>query len=103
MKFIAVILAFIVLGLSVMPCNDIHGNTEMQKTEISGNSNDNHQNDIDYCSPFCSCNCCSHSVFVNAIFLDFNFFFYTTANYSNFDSHIISPLSISIWQPPKMS
>jgi hypothetical protein len=68
MKYFAYILSFIVLVLTVNPCIDGLKDNALQKSEISqSTNNNNHQNDTDHCSPFCTCQCCQSSFFVSAV------------------------------------
>ena len=68
MKIFAYILSIVVLFLTANPCIDELKNNALQKSEISHNTNnDNHQNDKDHCSPFCTCQCCQTSFFVSVI------------------------------------
>ena len=90
-----------------MPCADMEtGNDSHLPTELASN-NDNHSHDkeMDLCSPFCTCNCCSVQVLthfpVNVI--DFPIVnqvikialpTYKSISTSNFFG--------SIWQPPQI-
>ena len=68
MKILAYILSFIVLVLTANPCIDKLKDNTTHKSEISQNTNNNnHQNDTDHCSPFCTCQCCQSSFFVPAV------------------------------------
>lgn len=68
MKFIAYILSFIVIVLTVNPCIDGLKDNGTQKSEISqSTNNNNHQNEKDHCSPFCTCQCCQSNFFVPAV------------------------------------
>jgi len=72
MKIVAYILSFIVLVLTVNPCIDGLKDNATQKSEISQSTdNNNHPNDTDNCSPFCSCQCCPSSFFVPAVSASF--------------------------------
>jgi hypothetical protein len=60
LKLFVVILSVYVLGLTVMPCisKDTVG---IDQTGLAINAdNQNHQDDIDNCSPFCSFSCCQN-------------------------------------------
>ncbi len=61
MKIAAYILSFIVLLLSVTPCVDNNNTNCGQQTEIDHSTSGSHQNDLDHCSPFCTCQCCQTS------------------------------------------
>jgi hypothetical protein len=67
MRIFACILSLAVLALTLNPCIDgPEGNDHvLQKSEYSQNQNtENHQNDTNHCSPFCTCQCCQSNVFV---------------------------------------
>lgn len=107
MKFVAFILAVIVLALSIMPCNDNDvllkagkANTEISKKLPA----DNHSNSTDdNCSPFCMCNCCSG--------FTFSFAYYQAAAViapviKKTTAHIsskVNEMALPIWQPPQLS
>jgi hypothetical protein len=68
MKYFAFILSFIVLALSANPCIDKPKDNTTQNSEISqSTNNNNHQNDTDHCSPFCTCQCCQTNFYVSNI------------------------------------
>ena len=59
MKFISRILAIYILALAIMPCNDIHAIVQTNSNElVITQVNAEHNHDFDFCSPFCSCDCC---------------------------------------------
>lgn len=58
MRFIAILLSFIVLWLSLSPCADQHADSSPQKTEIASGQHNDAQGHVDACSPFCVCQCC---------------------------------------------
>ncbi|HZV68954.1 MAG TPA: DUF6660 family protein [Saprospiraceae bacterium] len=56
------------LVLALMPCTDIHASQPFTSTieaNISDHDDCPHENAADFCSPFCMCNCCGQSVFLN--------------------------------------
>jgi len=67
MKFLAIILSIIVLGLSAAPCIDNIKDNTLQNIEMSHNGNNDHQNDTDHCSPFCTCQCCQSTFFISVV------------------------------------
>lgn len=68
MKNFAYILSFVVLALTVNPCIDVPHDNTLQKSELTqSTNNDNHQNDTDHCSPFCTCQCCQTNFYVSNI------------------------------------
>jgi hypothetical protein len=101
MKIFVYILSAYILWLIATPCIDEPDNGQMNLTEQSHNSHNDHQKGSNHCSPFCSCDCClSPSVYQETIihfsasFLKIKIF---TAPLPNYFS--ISPSSV--WQPPK--
>lgn len=107
MKVFALFMAFYILVLSAVPCNDVHNdcNDSNTKTELTQN-HDHHQDQDDNCTPFCTCTCCSASV----IALDFVPFqiknptvFRISEKVSLRNFSFISNFFGSIWQPPKIS
>jgi ferredoxin len=61
MKFLATILALIILSLSALPCDDNSFNDQQTETVSQVLNLDNHSHS-DLCSPFCMCSCCSVSI-----------------------------------------
>jgi hypothetical protein len=64
MRIVALILSFIVLALTAVPCIDKHEDDCLQKQEISKDVNHSQHDGLDHCSPFCTCQCCQASFFV---------------------------------------
>ncbi|WP_411768502.1 DUF6660 family protein [Winogradskyella sp. A3E31] len=61
MKFVTVILSFIILLLSAKPCSDVQNREDQYQDDISVNHN--HQEDSDdSCPVTCICNCCGMSI-----------------------------------------
>ena len=68
MKIFAYILSIVVLVLSVNPCIDEPADSVLQKNDLTqSTSNNNHQNDTNHCSPFCTCQCCQTNFYVSNI------------------------------------
>ena len=66
MKSFVYILTLWVLVLSARPCVDKPVGNILQNHEISQNtSQDNHKTSGDFCSPFCTCQCCQTTFFVS--------------------------------------
>ncbi len=61
MKIVALIMAFLVLALSVMPCADAGAaiNDGKAKSEITKTTDRQDHNEADACSPVCHCTCCA--------------------------------------------
>jgi len=73
MKIFACILSIYVLALTAIPCIDLQYNNDMHKTELAQKSTSG-QNDIDYCSPFCTCSCCASPIIYQGYSIHFNCF-----------------------------
>jgi hypothetical protein len=71
MKALAVFLSFYIILLSGSPCVDVVRHDSSQKVELSRNTTTDHQNDVDHCSPFCTCSCCQANFFVSGTSLIF--------------------------------
>ena len=105
MKIFAFIMAFMVLALSVMPCMDrsdtINGST---KTAFSKSDTQKEHSDSDDCSPFCTCSCCSASVFHQVLaFSHSQKPVFQIKKYPIYTPSFCSEISFSIWQPPKLA
>jgi hypothetical protein len=107
-KFVNIILSIIILALSCLPCADMEaGSVSHSSIEFaSNNESHSHDNQIDLCSPFCTCNCCSGQVltyFAVAV-IDFpvatGVIKIALATYKPFFS---SNFYGSIWQPPQIA
>ena len=103
MKTFAFILSFYVLVLTAIPCIDVPVDNTMQKSELKQGIPTNQQNDIDLCSPFCTCYCCSSPICNQVYTIQISCFPFIQGNYSYFSTtQVLSPI-YSIWQPPKLS
>ena len=105
MKFSALILSFIVLVMSCMPCrDDVVVRSGKNKIELAKSSNSQQENhNSDACSPFCICSCC---VGVNFYFTQFsgdNIVFYNTEHISAFIPSSVRKVALPIWQPPQLA
>lgn len=104
---VAYLLAFCVLALSCIPCQDEAGPEVLPHSNtasiVAANATDGHREVIDLCSPFCICACCA-SVTISAA---------VAALPENAVSQLIPPAGFSylqilytgdragIWQPPQ--
>lgn len=103
-KWTSTILSIVFLLLSCLPCADMEGDDSSQT--LVEKSSTEHNQDIDACSPFCVCNCCSSHVFAfdNAICsLDVLIVKMIVENkIPEYKSVIASNFFRSIWQPPQI-
>jgi len=102
MKIFVYILSFYILVLTAIPCIDIPQDNSWQKIEQTQNTNNNHQNNRDNCSPFCPCNCCIPPIISQIYTLQFNDFPYSQEHFAEYKSSYFSNISLAIWQPPKL-
>jgi hypothetical protein len=104
MKLICKILIVYIFTLLAFPCQDSFGNSCSHSTEQRSDHHDEQNNNSCHnCSPLCTCNCCHANTLV------------TVDNYQapvEFMALFIIPLykesyfpeiTLSIWQPPKLS
>lgn len=100
MKIFALILSFIILSLSSVPCIDGMKDDISLKTEISNNCNSHQQSDFDHCSPFCSCQCCHNSFYSSNTLIPIikN---ELSVNYSNFTPVFYTIDIFDFFIPPK--
>ena len=103
MRIFAFIMAFLVLGLSFIPCADapLSSSDDKSKTEI--NRQDKQDGDHeDNCSPFCNCDCCAHYPLSYIHSLETGFVAIAVKTYKSYLSNSIIEVSLSIWQPPQL-
>jgi hypothetical protein len=99
MKFSAFIIAFYLLLLAAMPCNDNEECENQAKTEQA--SHTDHEDEEEGCTPFCVCACCPTHVYVSDLSngnLSIPIFSVIS---SEINTEINSFISHTIWQPPR--
>jgi hypothetical protein len=103
MKFLAFIMASLVLVMSVMPCADTNAmNNSHVKTELSKASHQHHNQSSDACSPFCHCACCA-GVTINHFFSSFTVIpLPVNKQESSFLPSDIIDITLPVWQPPQL-
>ncbi|MDR6845347.1 DUF6660 family protein [Flavobacterium granuli] len=109
MKLLNTILSVIILALSCMPCTDMEGSRVSHLSAEIASNNDSHPHNgqIDLCSPFCACNCCSTHVVTYFPIIATDLPIVTnvikislpTTYKSIFSSNFYG----SIWQPPQIA
>jgi len=62
MRIFAYILPAYILLISALPCIDKPYNNAGNYSELAKNTSNDHQNESDHCSPFCTCYCCASTV-----------------------------------------
>ena len=100
MRIVAFILSLYVLVLTAIPCVDKPEDTALQKCVLSSKTAD-HQQEIDHCSPFCTCNCCASPKIqqeADVVFtsLEVQYDYFTAATPRLTSSHFTA-----VWQPPQ--
>jgi len=104
MKYFAFILSFYIVVLTAIPCIDKPEDNTIQKNEISPKPTDSQQQDIDHCSPFCTCSCCSSPKIQQDTEIVFNSFPILLECFSESASNkFVSSLIAAIWQPPQLN
>ena len=96
------------LILSCLPCADKEVNSYAHSATEFTSNHDNHSHDkqIDLCSPFCTCNCCSAQVLTYFPVTAINFSVVATvikAPLPTYKSIFASNFYGSIWQPPQIA
>ena len=99
MKFIAFILAFIVLTLSCMPCADFASTCE-STIELKAPHNEEAQHN-DICSPFCHCACCSGFSINHSVISVAPVNLFSIKPTSTFLPPSSVEVAFSFWQPPR--
>jgi hypothetical protein len=102
MKLLASILPFYVLLLIAMPCVDVTDNDSLLKIDLSGHRTGNNNNDVNHCSPFCTCDCCVIPVIQQDSTIHLDCFEYTYREYAEYSVSYTSSVYACIWQPPKL-
>lgn len=104
MKILALIMAFLVLALSVMPCADsqVLAGKEGTTTELTKTGKQQNNPIQDDCSPFCQCSCCA-GFSINHFVASVTTVQYLSDNPTNdfLPSEVIE-VSLPIWQPPQI-
>lgn len=107
MKVFTIIFSIYILALSIMPCSDAFNDCNRITTVRESTLAHNHQSDHnDFCSPFCTCSCCSISVYPNANFVSFSIAKPAVGSkvaYPIRDFSFVSNFYGNIWQPPKIN
>ena len=107
MKFVNLILSFIILTLSCLPCADMEADSiSHSSTEFASNDNHSHDKHIDLCSPFCTCNCCSAQALTYFPVTVFDFTIVAgliRISLPTYQYIFSSNFFGSIWQPPQIA
>jgi len=101
-KFLSIIIAVIIFGLSITPCADKGSCSKVETQQLA--DHEEQKQHADHCSPLCVCSCC------NTVTTHFEFSLLEEINhFENFQSEeiefrlpIVSTPHYSIWQPPQL-
>jgi hypothetical protein len=102
MKFLAFIMAILVLAMSVMPCADSANAISKAKTEFKKASHQCGNSKSDICSPFCQCACCAGFTIIyrNSLFTAISFA--VNKQISSFLPSEVIDITLPVWQPPQL-
>jgi hypothetical protein len=104
MKVLALILSLYILALTTVPCVDGLSCNPSCNVELStGGDLNNHHQESDHCSPFCTCSCCATHVIMQEYFVQQAVYSYSVKQEEGYTRTFESNVFISIWQPPKLS
>ncbi|WP_460474266.1 DUF6660 family protein [Emticicia fontis] len=110
MKILQFILSMYILTLSFLPCGDVEDCNEVGNVPVifSQSSHSEHQDDAEFCSPFCICTCCGTNISYNfhIPFLaseDQPYVFTQNLRVAYKNDSSLSNFFGNIWQPPKLS
>lgn len=104
MKILSFILAIYFLGLSTKTCADTAvaaDNCKIASCVHFESGQADHDHSADACSPLCTCNCCGGVTLLYEFSHDFKTN-YTSLQKPLYSENLISEISYSIWQPPKI-
>lgn len=100
LKYFYLLFSFYFFVLTTMPCTDgIACNDESSKTSVIVDTTDH--DDLETCSPFCVCACCSAQLNQPAYYS----FYFKAVGYTNLEVLTmpqVAEIAIhNIWQPPR--
>lgn len=103
MKLLAIILATLIISLTLIPCDDVNTLDSTQIEFGAENTNTDTHNLVDFCTPFCSCNCCSTIVINPASNHHISFIeIFHPEMITNYTAIFSNNLPQQIFQPPKV-
>jgi hypothetical protein len=98
-------MAFLVLGLSCLPCADEGFTINTDKAKIESVKQQNQQEDqhhSDACSPFCHCTCCAGFSINHSSTAVTSLIIFDSKSFTPYLSVNITEISIPVWQPPQL-
>jgi len=102
-KIIAGLLAFYMLALIFVPCQDACDSREHQSITTIQSAQEHHEAENDICSPFCTCNCCASYVLVASVATISTFISSDDNSFPSYATPFYSAVAADHWQPPKLS
>ena len=102
MRLFSFIWIIIILAAYVVPCSDatvMEDNTSYESVEKTAG---HHQNEVDGCSPFCSCTCCSFPTVAQSLFHITFYSPFSPLVFNEYSQGDFIEISLPIWQPPKI-
>ncbi|MEE9438378.1 MAG: DUF6660 family protein [Saprospiraceae bacterium] len=107
MNFVAILLSIIIFSVSSVPCSDgmefLAYNDSNTITHISNEcSGHSHSSeDTEYCSPFCTCQCCGITLTIpSGVLLNHTYWLYSEASIVQYEFSYSFDYSKGIWHPP---
>ena len=107
MKILLFIVGLVILGLGCLPCGDHSVQSQIYMNSdntISASDQPTKNFHLDFCSPFCSCSCCSTIIVsskIAAINLKTEPFVISYTDGYRITS--IMSVALPIWQPPQLN
>lgn len=102
----SILLSFILMVLSCLPCADAANDTARSQTTTENHKHEPNDHHNDLCSPFCICNCCGVQILSFTPVLSFVIELipavFSPKPEIGYKSHLASMFSGSIWQPPQI-
>jgi hypothetical protein len=102
-KLIAGLMAAYMLTLVVLPCNDTCLSDQQQVSLTYQAAQDHHEHGNDFCSPLCTCSCCSTLI---TVVHECEFEIFVPLSESGFafcKQSFFSSYSFDCWQPPRLA
>jgi hypothetical protein len=103
LKLSSFILGLYIVILIGLPCVDNDTNNCSDYISVNTkNSENSHNHDIDLCSPFCVCECCSTVFEVSTENIELFVRTFKFENITFYQTKKVSLIAQVIWQPPKI-
>jgi hypothetical protein len=105
MKIFTFIMSFWLLYLSCLPCGNRVGYAgNSQGATLITADHQQHKNETEHCTPFCTCSCCATPVFTQlAPYSTLHKQVFIKKSYPGYTTPFYGDISFAIWQPPKLS